>query len=54
VHCVPGVRQYDEGRLGEKMPYSRVAVGDTESRQLTKMGPTSYYVTKATYSRVSS
>lgn len=37
--------------MTKKMPYSRVAVGDTESRQLTKMGPTSCYVTKATYSR---
>ena len=27
MHCVPGVRQYDKGRLGEKMPHSRVAVG---------------------------
>lgn len=49
----PKAGQYDEKHSGENTPYSIVAVRsviDTERRQLTKMGPTSCYVTKATYS----
>ena len=47
----PKAGQYDEEHFGDEMPYSKVAVGDTESRQIAKMGPTSGYVTKVIYSK---